>query len=257
MKKTAIEGIFHTHSMYSSDGKLSLKELREECLKRNLNFVIMTEHAGDFDQTKMEMFVKNCAGISDKDFLAVPGLEFIFNGNRDLHLLAIGLRSLPEDQSLEKIIEQTRLQGGLTVVAHPSRNNHYIPLKIRYKIDGMEIWNAAYDSRYLPDVRAIKLYKKLKKHHRNLIGFGGLDLHDRTGFRDLRISITQDYRNVDQLLGHLRSGRFENHGRHITIPSTPDTGIFQLTLFRMGRFLLDIADTIKWKLIKASLFPAL
>ena len=186
-----MEGLFHVHSNYSADGRLSLEELRDECLKRGYKFIVVTDHAEDFPPDKVRKFVEHCRDISDKEFMAVPGLEFNIDRDHEVHLFVVGLEGCLSRTDCEAILKnRIGKTCGLAVVAHLSRSNYYVPTEYENRIDGIEIWNAAYDSRYLPDQKAIRLFTNLKKKNPRLVGFGGLDLHDHSGFRELRICLT-------------------------------------------------------------------
>ncbi len=81
-------GLIHVHSEYSYDGTLSLEELVSLCKEGEDRFVILTEHADDFYDSKMDMLVDECKKLSTKDFILIPGLEFNCEG---MHILAIGI----------------------------------------------------------------------------------------------------------------------------------------------------------------------
>jgi len=48
-----------------------------------------------------------------------------------------------------------RAQGGLAVVSHPSRYGYEIPPALVGEIDGIEVWTASNDSRFVPDGKVI------------------------------------------------------------------------------------------------------
>lgn len=245
-----MEGLFHLHSDYSFDGKLSLEELREECVRRKLDFIVVTEHAEDFDTEKLKRYLAHCKSLTDREFIVVPGLEFRLDWDKEVHVLVIGTEELCGAEAPRDVMEKV-LSGeclGLAILAHPSRNGHYLPKDLVHRIHGIEIWNAAYDSRYLPDYRAIRLFRSLKKLNRNLIGLGGLDLHDRSGFRELKVQMRHPCGTEAELLAHLKAGGFRNKGACTTIGSTPEWGFVKMFVLNMGRKLLAVADFVKWKL---------
>lgn len=245
-----MEGLFHLHSNYSYDGKLSLEELRKECLKRRHNFMIVTEHAEDFDAERVKSYLAECRKLTDRDFVVIPGLEFRMEDERDSHILVIGSEILSvgnADEIWKKIMETET--HALTVLAHPSRNGHYIPKNLEGKINGVEIWNAAYDSRYLPSDRAIRLLMSLKSKNSRMVGFGGLDLHDMSGFRDLRIQMIKPCKTEIELLDNLKAGRFKIKGSIASIDSKPEWGFIRMALLKAGRQMLKLADYIRWRLL--------
>lgn len=245
-----MEGLFHVHSNYSSDGRLSLEQLREECVKRNLQFVVVTDHAEDFSQGMVNKFVDHCNEVSDKGFWIIPGLEFVIDKERQVHLLVVGIDESSSEIGPANILEsvQEAKNNTLAVVAHLSRSDHYIPPEYEKKIHGIEIWNAAYDSRYLPDHKAINLFWNLKKKNLQLVGFGGLDLHDNSGFRGLSLRVAKTCRNPQELVFCLKKGNFEIHGPYMRLSSTPRMGIFWILMIGAGRSFLMAVDNLQWKI---------
>jgi hypothetical protein len=245
-----MEGLFHLHSDYSFDGKLSLEELKEECVRRKQNFMVVTEHAEDFDAEKLRRYLDHCRRLTDREFIVVPGLEFRMEGEREVHVLVVGAEALESAETPQGVMEKAQSENGrgLVVLAHPSRNGHYLPKDLEHRIHGIEIWNAAYDSRYLPDYWAIRLFRSLRKLNRNLVGFGGLDLHDRSGFRKLKLQMRHPCRTEAELLTRLKAGRFSIRGPYAGIDSVPDWGFAKMLLLKVGRKLLAGADILKWKL---------
>jgi len=246
-----MEGLFHLHSDYSFDGKLSLEELKEECVRRKQDFMVVTDHAEDFDSEKLKRYLAHCKSLTDKEFIVVPGLEFRLEGKREVHVLVVGSDALSCAEAPWGIMEKVSSgeSRGLVVLAHPSRNGHYLPKYLEHSIHGIEIWNAGYDSRYLPDYNAIQLFRSLKKRNRNLVGFGGLDLHDRTGFRELRLQMNNPVETEAELLAHFKAGRFTIRGSHTGTDSIPDWGFAKMVLLNVGRKMLFAADYLKWQLV--------
>lgn len=239
-----MEGVFHIHSNYSYDGKLSLKDLRDECEKRNFRFMVVTDHAEDFSADKVEKFIDDCEKISEKGFLAVPGLEFVIDKEREVHLLVVGLEKQRLQNGIDGILEGVWKDENhtLAVLAHPSRSGHYIPPGYDTKIHGIEVWNSAYNTRYLPDHKAIRLFSSLKRRNPRLMGFGGLDLHDRSGFRGLRIRMANECQTTLELLSDLKQGRFMIRGSYLGMSSAPCYGFFGLSILGLGRCALNGID---------------
>ena len=245
------DGIFHVHSSYSSDGRLSLETLREECVKRKLAFMVVTDHAEDFPSGTdgVKKFVTHCDAVSGNNFWVIPGLEFVIDKERAVHLLVVGLNALPLDDGVEGILKTVLEQetDAFTVLAHPSRSDYYIPPDYEEKIDGIEVWNAAYDTRYLPDQRTLRFFFSLLQKNPGLIGFGGLDLHDRPGFRGVHISVTDPWLTISGLLDLLKRGRFTIRRSPVELSSVPKYGFLGMTVLRLGRKVLSMADFLAMK----------
>lgn len=249
------EGLFHVHSRFSSDGKLSLAELKTECLARGLHFMVVTDHAEDFGPGDLEDYVSECRGLSGRDFLAVPGLELRLPGNEEFHLLIAGWGYPPSGgykPMAETLADELGCRNGaLVVLAHPRKSGSRsgrplpsLPGGIEPAIDGVEIWNASTDSRYLPDHRAIRTYMAIKSNRAGLVGIGGLDLHDRSGFRGVRLRIKGEFRDAGGLINRIRSGDFETRGTYLKVGSAPEYREITLALLSAGRLLLDAADSL-------------
>lgn len=243
------EGLFHVHSTFSSDGKLSLAELRSECLGKGLHFMVVTDHAEDFGPAELRRYVAECRALSGSNFLAVPGLEFRLPEKEDIHLLVAGwdnsLIETPEAPTSGILSAALGARNGwLVVLAHPWKTRCSVPPEIEPALNGVEIWNASCDSRYLPDHRAIRTYIGMRSRNPALIGIGGLDLHDRSGFRGLRIRLRGACRDTAHLLSIIRSGDFETAGVCLKVRSSPEYGSTSLALLSAGRRFLDAADRL-------------
>ena len=88
--KKIFAGIIHIHTAYSHDGMLSLPDFVELAKKKHINFMLLSEHAEDFDDKKMQIFVNECEKITKDGILVIPGLEF--NINDQIHILGIGIK---------------------------------------------------------------------------------------------------------------------------------------------------------------------
>lgn len=245
-----MEGLFHVHSNYSYDGKCSLSELVDFCKERGYSFIILTEHAEDFNDSKMQSYVQECENLSNGKVLVIPGLEFGFDEYPDLHLLGVGINEYIDSQNITAVVERIHRQGGLAIIAHPSRNNHFVPVEIIDKIDGLEMWNAAYDSKYLPRYKSAKLYKKLRKKNNSLIALGGLDMHMINNFKDLTITVYGKYENSKDLITVFKKGQFNTKGKIIKLKSKLKIGCLSQSVLFMGHMLLDIADYIYWAIFR-------
>ena len=245
-----MEGLFHAHSNYSFDGKCSLLELVEFCKRKHFGFVVLTEHAEDFSESKMQSYVKECMFCSNEEIILLPGLEFGFEEYPDLHLLGIGIKEYIATDDISTTVDKIHKQGGLAIIAHPSRNNYFVPEGIIEKIDGLEIWNAAYDSRYLPNHRSLKLYNNLKNKNSSLNAFSGLDMHDFKSFRELTLVVDGKFQDGREFLELLKRGQFINKGRLLSLQSKPEIGIFHMGMIMSGRFFLKVMDFVYWKFKK-------
>ena len=206
--------------------------------------MVVTDHAEDFPPGKVKELIDHCKEISEEDFWVIPGLEFIIDKEREVHLLVVGLEGLPLQNGTDEILGMIggEESNAFAVLAHPSRSKHYVPPEYEKKIHGIEVWNSAYDTRYLPDHKAIRLFAYLKQKNPRLVVFGGLDLHDRSGFRGLRILMTDECQTTLELLNHLKHGKFVIRGSYMDMTSMPAYGPIGMTILALGRHALNIMD---------------
>jgi len=203
-------GAIHVHSDFSHDGRDSLERLREFALERGLSFLALSDHAEDLDEAACEEYRVRCAELSDEGLMLIPGLEYRFAGRPGLHLLALGLSMYLQPETPEEFLSQARGRGGLTVLAHPVLCRYNIPREVLNRIDAIEVWNAAYNTRYLPDLRAIRVLHEIRRRRPEVVGTVGLDQHDSRNDRETRIVL---HRPTSDPLGEIKAGRFENRGR--------------------------------------------
>jgi hypothetical protein len=226
-------GVVHVHSNYSRDGRDSLERLRDLAVARGLRFVAMTDHAEDFDAARFEAFTAHCQAVSGPTISIVPGLEFRFTGYTGLHLLAMGLRQWIEPRTPREFADLAPSVCGLTMVAHPILARYRVPTEIMNTIDAIEVWNASYNTRYLPDPRALALLRALRVARPAVVGVAGLDQHDASNDRGTRVVLARE--SAADPLAEMRAGRFRNRGWTLTFgprADWPPAGMAALTVVR-------------------------
>ena len=212
-------GIVHVHSCFSHDGRDSIASLRTFARDRGIAFIAMSDHAEDFDEERYHEFLAACNAQSDENVHIFPGLEFRFSGYKGLHLLALGLREWIRPETPAAFADLAPAACDLTVLAHPRLTRYRVPRVVRDSIAAVEVWNAAYDTRYLPDAAAIRLLHDIRRSRPEVIGIAGLDQHDARNDRETRV-ITHG--GSDSPLKALRAGNFHNAGRTMCLGSTAE-----------------------------------
>jgi hypothetical protein len=239
-------GVVHLHSAYSHDGRDSLPRLREWAIERGLRFVGLTDHAEDFDEARFTSYRAECASVSDAAVTLLPGLEFRFAGYTGLHLLALGLTRWIEPAQPADFVAETRGCTGLTIAAHPMLFKYQAPDAVWAGIDAIEVWNAAYNTRYLPDPRAIRLLHEVRRMRANVVGIAGLDQHDAANDRRTRVIVNAAAADP---LAEIRAGRFHNQGFGMRFGSWPPS---TLPLLEAVRFIFDRVERTQERLAKRS-----
>lgn len=236
MRAAGRVGVIHVHSSYSHDCCDSLERLREFALERRIAFVGLTDHAEDFTGERFEAYVRHCRSVSDVRVLIVPGLEYRFDGFPGMHLLALGLTRWIAPRTPHEFILQTEDAATFTVAAHPGLANYRLPEVVAQGIDAVEVWNASYNTRYLPDPRAIRLLHTIRRTRPGVVGTAGLDQHDCGNDRQIRVVID----DIDgDPIAALQSGRFTNLGRTMSFGPTVEWNAARLRVLSAARWALD------------------
>ena len=246
-------GVVHIHSDYSHDGKDSLEHLRAWAAERNVGFMAMSDHAEDFTSGRFSEFRAHCRALSDDGLRIIPGLEFRFAGFPGLHLIAFGLREWIAPATPAEFMEQAPSVCRMTILAHPVLARYRIPLEVLGGIDAIEVWNAAYNTRYLPDPRSMRLVDSLRRTRPGLIALAGLDQHDASNDRELRVVLD---RASDDPLGAVREGAFTNIGRTVRFYGDASWHSAELAALSSARWLIDRVDAWQERGARARRAPA-
>jgi hypothetical protein len=252
-----VAGAIHMHSDYSHDGLDSLEGLREACIKRNIRWVGMTDHAEDLDPDVFAEFREHCISLSDDVLTLVPGLEYRFAGFRGVHLFAINLREWIQPRTFEEFFEQTSGNAGFTVLAHPVLCRYNVPPVVLDHIDGIEIWNTNYNTRYLADPYAIELYHEVHSRRPEVVATVGLDQHDSRNDRGVRTLISPA--DLADPAGALKAGRFTTTGRNATFDAWATIERSAMRRLKLKRSALDVVnkahDRAIFALRRAGMYP--
>jgi hypothetical protein len=237
---TGALGIVHVHSAWSHDGRDTLEALHAFAGQRGIAFVGLTDHAEDFDGPTFERFAAECARVSTLEVQLIPGLEYRFAGWSGLHLLALGLRRWIEPQTPSAFAADAPQAAAFTIMAHPVLPRYHLPDDVAATIDAVEVWNAAYNTRFLPDPRALRLLDRVRRTRPEVVGIAGLDQHDARNDREIRVQLLQTA--VADPLAELKAGRFVNIGRTMRFASRAPFGpasMAGLTVLRAGLDLIN------------------
>jgi hypothetical protein len=107
---------------------------------------------------------------------------------------------------------------------------YQLPEAVRRGIDAIEVWNAAYDTRYLPDPRAFELLRALQHERPDLLAVAGLDQHDARNDRRTRVVLHDP--SADDPVAELRAGRFTNRGLTLGFAARPAWGAVRLNALK-------------------------
>jgi hypothetical protein len=235
-------GVVHVHSTWSHDGRDTLSALHGFARERGIAFVGLTDHAEDFDAATFEGFLAECRAVSTPEVRLIPGLEYRFAGYPGLHLLALGLRRWIEPGTPRDFVAEARSACDFTILAHPVLPGYRLPDDVAPAIDAIEVWNAAYNTRFLPDPRAIRLLESLRGRRPEVVGVAGLDQHDSRNDRQTRVVLLDP--TATDPLAELKAGRFVNVGRTMRFASRKPFGPAALGGLFVLRAGLDLVNGV-------------
>jgi hypothetical protein len=235
-------GALHVHTTYSHDGLDTPERLAELARERGIRFIGLTDHAEDFDPAVFARFQAHCREASSGGVTLIPGLEFRFDGFPGLHLLALGLTRWITPATPADFVRQADGAAGFIIVAHPLLCGYCVPDDVAAGVHAVEVWNAAYNTRYLPDPRALRLLEGMRRRWPGHVGIAGLDQHDGRNDRETRVILTGDP-GADPL-AELRAGRFVNAGRTMRFPPREAFGTGALLLLTAVRAGLDLTNAV-------------
>lgn len=206
-----IRGALHVHSSLSHDGTLTIAELAQWYRARGYGFIALAEHSQDMDQAKLRALAEQSSDNSSETFCVIPGLEFACRGG--LHILGIGITSLLNVFEPAAVTHGIHQQNGYAVLAHPKRNNWKCPLHVVRMIDAAEIWNVAYDGKFLPSPQSLVGFPRLRQVNPRLFAVAGHDFHRQAGFYNVAIELDVSSLSAPSILQALRLGLYRIRAR--------------------------------------------
>jgi len=249
MTPDARVGVIHVHTGYSHDGRDSVERLRDIALERGIAFVGLTDHAEDLSAAQYDELVARARAASDGDVSIIPGLEYRFAGYSGLHLLALGLSRRIDPVTPEEFATQAAAAARFTIAAHPGLFRYNMPECIARAIDAIEVWNAAYNTRYLPDPAAVRLLERVRARRPEVVGIAGLDQHDSRNDRGTRVILLDP--DAQDPLAELKAGRFVNRGRTMEFPAKEPFGSLGLAALTGLRAGLDAMNFVHERVVRA------
>lgn len=241
-------GVVHLHTEYSHDGRDSIADLAVWARELGLQFVAITDHAEDLDEADWDELVDDCARHSSADLILFPGLEFRFQGFTGVHLLACGLQRFISPATPEEFIRLTADNAALTIGAHPIIWRRSCPNDVLAALDAVEVWNGAYNTRYLPDPGAMRMVRSLRASGSHTVATVGPDQHDRRNDRELRLHVAAA---APDALSAIRAGHFRARGKTLSIASDGAMSLPGQACLQLARRALDVVERAQERLALA------
>jgi hypothetical protein len=212
-----LKAALHVHSTYS-DGEFTLAGLKRIYAQEGCSVVCITDHADSFDESKRADYIRECASLSDDNFLFVCGLEYTCE--QQMHILGFGTTQLASTKAPQRIIRHIEEHQGLAVIAHPKdsmfagiESFEVLPL-------GIETWNSKYDGRYAPRPGTFELLRRLRARRPDMRAFYGQDLHWKKQFRGLFNHLRCEELDRDEILKALATGNYCGVKADLELPSS-------------------------------------
>lgn len=164
-RPSVFRGVFHLHTEFSHDSKISLKQVVKEARKAKLDFAVITDHntlagkeayrEGDFFPSTQPLrglaqpfdFARDGEPVEPQAKRVEPPL-LIFGteiSTPDGHLIALGLDAMPPPgKSSEDLIQWIQDRGGYSILAHPESSKNPWDHPELEGTSGLEVYNFAH-----------------------------------------------------------------------------------------------------------------
>lgn len=206
-----IKGALHVHSTLSHDGTMTIPELARWYREKGYEFIALGEHSQDLDEQKLQILREQCAASSGNHFFIVPGIEFSCRGG--IHIFGMGVVGLTREVDPVAVVAEIHAQNGLAILAHPRRTNWESPRELLLAADAVEIWNVAYDGKYLPSFRAPSAFRRMQQVNPNLLAVAGHDFHRKASFCDVGMEIEVGEVSQSEVLKAIKHAQFAIRSR--------------------------------------------
>jgi predicted metal-dependent phosphoesterase TrpH len=236
-KLERFKGALHVHTNLSHDGLLSVEELRNLFSSHGFKFVCLCDHSQDVSSEKWNEIMRLSEENSDREFVFIPGLEYTCHD--EIHIMGIGLSSLITETEPGIVVDAIREQGGIAILSHPTKKDYDFDSNWIRRLDGAEIWNLAYDGKFLPQIKSIRKFNEFRLANPKLMAFFGLDLHQRGGFFDHYFDVESVALSPSEIVSSMKSGKFSCKSGAFHIEPHSDFTTFEKNLIRVGNTILN------------------
>jgi hypothetical protein len=209
-RKLTARGIVHCHTRFSYDGTLSVDELCALLRQEDFDFVCLTEHTKGLSAERYTEFVQECAAQSNKNFAAIPGLEF--RGPDGTEIAGIGLWHCMEDQPPAQMTAGIRAAGGFAVWVHPFKSGRWNGPFL--DCDAVEVMNGKLDGVLAPNLGLLRAYRRQRRVGRSFHALFGLDFHNVRQARNVWIECQVEELTAQAIVQALREGNFTSRVAH-------------------------------------------
>tara|TARA_B100000965_G_C19515330_1_gene723930 strand:+ start:474 stop:1184 length:711 start_codon:yes stop_codon:yes gene_type:complete len=211
------KGLIHFHSKYSYDSILSIKSIVNFAIKRDLNFLILTDHDTIKGSQKLREYIKKKGHNIEVIIAAEYCTEY---GD----IIALDIKEEINDMKFNKFISSVRSQGGYILFPHPYVGHKNIN-KIAEHSDLIEVFNSRTN-----DKKNDESEKLAETYSKNI--YFASDAHNKNSLKNAIVEFEKDGNIIDSLLKN-----------KITLKSPQKTFLYEI-------YLSQIIKSIKHKNLK-------
>lgn len=203
-----VRGLLHVHTNFSHDGRWTPYEMASFLRGRGYQFVCVTEHSQDMDESKIEQLCEFCAAGSSSDFCLIPGIEY--SCSHLLHIAGVGCTLRLDVSDPVQVAHSIRSAGGFAVLAHPRRIGWLCADSLFHAVNATEVWNIRYDGKFLPLPASLEFLESARALNREVLAAIGHDLHSKNGFYAAGIALRVGALDRQAILNALKAGEYTN-----------------------------------------------
>ncbi|MCL2630366.1 MAG: CehA/McbA family metallohydrolase [Firmicutes bacterium] len=194
-----LRGDTHLHST-NSDGNSTYLQLAKKAKRRNLDYIIFTDHNNTFSGSLPD--IKGLTMIKGVEFTHFKG-HFNFLGAEKPYSGTYAINSFEE---FEEKCEEAKKNGALRVINHPVSPCPW-EWTTDFDYDGIEVWNGS--AVFIKDTfDNLKIWDSELKKGKNLFAVGGSDYHRFSfPFAMPTTAVFADSRAESDILSAIKSGK--------------------------------------------------
>ena len=248
-----VKGIVHCHTTLSYDGEIKLDDLCKLLRQQGFGFVALTEHPRGLNAGDYQEFVQACQKASDRDFVAIPGLEF--RCDNGVEIAGIGISRLLGGGTPDQVVGRIREDGGFAIWVHPWRNGRRDGPFL--DCDAVEVLNLKLDGTLAPNLSLLRRTVQERKAGRCFHAIFGVDFHDHSQPLSAWVECQVSETSPGAIVAALREGRFVSRVPYAAMCSSGTVGIIDyawMALIRSAflawaRILRGVPDSLRNALI--------
>lgn len=236
-----IKVLFHSHTTYSDDGKLSCQQLADLGEQYGFSHIFLSDHFEHIDNQSYNALIKECNELNNTNSCKlIPGYEKSWEG---YHICGYNIASWVNSQNFQQWCQMVRDQGGFIVSVHPTKYDFNIPDHLLNYCDGLEIWNSKwpYDGNVYPSPRSLDMkFDGIK--------LCGQDVHKKSDFNELGVVLElETTASAEEIVKEVLTGNFKIVGKYTEFSVKKSKNLRNLLLMYQGMRSVGYSTAYKLK----------